>query len=169
MRSALERAQVRAMRRTTFAAGASSPQDSGSRVGWQPALGFLGVPERGEIRPEPGAVSSRPAFGSILCAVDGSPSGREAARQAALLAEAASELSFVAVVPGSNGEPGAQAVSQAEQALQEAAELAAKRGVEARRRVVRGETLPGCCWTRAPRPTCSSLEAGDSRAPPAFC
>ena len=70
------------------------------------------------------------AFSRIVCAVDGSAAGREAARQAAILAQPGTELLLVAVVDDDGG--------IAEQALEETTDLAAEHGVAASARLVRG-------------------------------
>jgi nucleotide-binding universal stress UspA family protein len=72
----------------------------------------------------------RTAFRRIVCAVDGSDGGREAARQAAVLAQPDAGLLLVAVVDDGGGE--------AERALEEAADLAAEHGVAATVQLIRG-------------------------------
>jgi nucleotide-binding universal stress UspA family protein len=70
------------------------------------------------------------AFRAIVCAVDGSAAGMEAARQAAILAQPDADLLLVAVVDDDGGE--------AERALEDAAELPAQRSVAATTRLIRG-------------------------------
>jgi nucleotide-binding universal stress UspA family protein len=75
------------------------------------------------------------AFRSIVCAVDGSAAGREAARQAAVLARRDAELLLV----GAGDLEGAEA----ERALKAASALAAERGVAASARLAGGANPPG--------------------------
>jgi len=74
------------------------------------------------------------AFRRIVCAVDGSAAGSEAARQAAVLAQRDAELLLVGVVDDDGGE--------AKRALEEASDFAAERGVAATPRLASGGNVP---------------------------
>jgi nucleotide-binding universal stress UspA family protein len=79
-----------------------------------------------------GAAAS--GFRSIVCAVDGSSGGREAARQATVLGQPDSELLLVGVIDGDR--------VKVERALEEAAELAANQGLAATSRLASGGNVP---------------------------
>lgn len=97
------------------------------------------------------------AFRRIVCAVDGSAAGSEAARQAAVLAQRDTELLLVGVADDAGGE--------AKRALEQAADLAAKRGVAATLRLARGETSRAGSWTRAPESICWWWAGAVTQAP----
>jgi nucleotide-binding universal stress UspA family protein len=79
-----------------------------------------------------GAAAS--GFHSVVCAVDGSAGGTEAARQAAVLGQPDAELLLVGVVDDDR--------VTVELALEEAAELAAKQGLVATSRLASGGNVP---------------------------
>jgi nucleotide-binding universal stress UspA family protein len=81
-------------------------------------------------RSDDSVLGRRTVFRRIVCAVDGSDAGREATRQAAILAQPDAGLLLVAVVDDGSGE--------AEQALEEAADLTAQHGVAATAQLIRG-------------------------------
>ena len=92
------------------------------------------------------AQDGAPPFGSILCAVDGSPSAAEAARQAISLSGPATALLFVCVADTRGVGASAQATisaSRADAALQEAAALAREEGVEAATEILHGRNAAG--------------------------
>ena len=112
------------------------------------------------------AQDGAPPFGSILCAVDGSPSAAEAARQAIGLSGPATALVFVCVADTRGVGASAQATisaSRADAALQEAAALAREEGVEAATEILHGRNAAGL--QNAPMPAPSNDDARTEEAP----
>jgi nucleotide-binding universal stress UspA family protein len=79
-------------------------------------------------------IEAPPAFGDILCAIDGSRTAVEAARQASVLASGQAKLSFICVAHSSGVGPVEQATispSRAVTALDDAVKLAKRSGTQA--------------------------------------
>jgi nucleotide-binding universal stress UspA family protein len=104
--------------------------------------------------PSPAAIATPPAFGDILCAIDGSRAAREAVRQACVLAAGRAKLCFVCVSSSKGvglGEQTTITAARADAALADALKLAKRAGAPASAEVVHEPDAADSLLREAPK------------------